>query len=83
VDIPFAPTKIVGPLAPRLEHLIGQRARVILGKGVALAVAEASEVSSDDVRDAVGVAADGHVVPAGVRSIAPSVERTGGRERKQ
>jgi hypothetical protein len=55
---------------------------VILGKGVALAVAEASEVSSDDVRDAVGIAADGHVVPAGGRPIAPSVERAGGHERK-
>src|SRR5262249_26173705 len=44
VDTLFAPTQIAGPLAPRLEHLIGHRARMILSKTVALAVAEASEI---------------------------------------
>src|SRR5262249_30593737 len=62
VDIPFAPPELPGPLAPRPEYLIGQRARVILRKGVALAVAEASEVRGDDVGDAIRIAADGDVV---------------------
>ena len=72
-----------GTLTPRSEHLVGQRAGVVLRERVALAVAEALEVGGDDVGHAVAVATDGDVVAAGAVAVAPRSEGAGTKEQQE
>lgn len=62
VSVARAPTEVLGALATRLYHLLGDRAEMILGLRIALSETKACEVGRLDVRNPKAGAANTSLV---------------------